>query len=315
MQARAFGLFTEDSQDELERRQADINALYDREPGDFELDFSWQSLEGREATLIDFDRWGTKPKLTPLWHQMWGYVSEHGIQVVGLDNARVLFGGNENFPNQVEAFIRLLVQKAIEIDGAIIIAAHPPKGDPTGFAGTGAWLASVRAGMSLRRPSTWDLERDTLRDPRRMLVGIGANYGAGIGTEMLEIRDGVFVPIDDDGRQKKRHKGPLSEGEMTDLRYRLLTGLKKVIMNGGQVPADVEDGKSMPYRARRTSDETINRIPLNELARAQDLMLEAGQIVRVSVGKKVLIRPDDGPYYQGEEPYLPAHPKAKNAAD
>lgn len=319
IQSRAFGIFTEDSQSELERRQVDINALYERQPADLEMEFAWQSLEGEEAKLVNFKPYDSRPMTTPLWDQLWNYVADEGIKIVGLDNARVMFGGKEIDPLQVEAFVRLLVRKAIEINGAIVLLVHPNKADPTGFAGTGAWLASVRAGMSLRRPRDWDEERDTLRDSRRTLHGLGMNYGAGIGAEQLEIKNGVFM-ISEHGERVRKRRGPLSETEMTDLRYRLLMGLKRILQNGGRVPADVEDKNSMPHRARRNGTDDVNRVAMNDLMRAQELMIEAEQVVRVQVNGRCLIRPFDGPYIPGEIPWLPSIPpkgvgELRNAAD
>lgn len=320
VQAKSFGLFTEDSQHELQRRQADLNALYGREAADFGVQLSWQSMEGRDAVLVRFDRYDPEPKPTPLWYQLWDYVMEEEIKVVALDNARVIFGGKEIDSNQVTAFARLLVEKAIEIDGAIVLAVHPAKNDPSGFAGSGAWMAGVRAGMSLRRPPDWDEERDGLRDPRRVLHGMGVNYGKGIGREELEIRNGAFY-LAEHGERVRRKRGPLSEQEMMDLRYRLLIGLKRVLQNGGKVPADVEHRMSMPERARRDGHDEVRKVPLNDLYRAQELMIEAKQIVRVSVKNQCLIRPHDGPYYGADErPWLPAVPpkhegEVRNAAD
>lgn len=314
VQCSAFGLFTEDPQNELEHRQSDLNVFYDRDPADYELDLSWASLEGEQASLVGFDRYGVTPHFQPLWHQLWQHVKREGVGIVGLDNARVLFGGSEISAQQVTAFVRLLVGKAIEHDCAIILAAHPAKNDPRGFSGTGAWLASVRAGLSLHRPGDWDEETHTLRDPRRVLSGLGMNYGAGIGSELLEIRNGLFVPIARPERREKR--GPLNDIQRQDLRYRLLMGLKKVIQNGGRVTADVEDPKSMANRARRSTDPEINRIPLNDLYLAQEDLIELGQVVRVDVGRRCLIRPNDGPYYAGEVPWLPiAKPASPSKAE
>lgn len=317
VQAKSFGMFAEDSNDELQRRQADINALYDRSPADFELDLSWRSIEGKPGVMIDFERNATRPTLTPLWHQVHQFVANEGIQVVGLDNARVIFGGSENFPNQVTAAVRLLVEWAIEIDGAIILLSHPNRSDPKSFAGTGAWHASVRAGMTLHRPRDWDADRDKepdLRDPRRVLSGLGANYGAGIGTQKLEIRDGVFVPTDDHGGGQRARR-TVNENNRTELRYRLLMGLKRQLQHGNIVPADVEHKNSMPHRARRSPDGEINWVPMNDLYRLQDDLIDAGQVVLVEVGKKVLLRPADGPYYRDEIPYLPAPRPENNNGD
>lgn len=314
VKARSFGLFCEDSQQELERRQAGINAFYDVAAADLETELAWDSRDGREALCIEFERFSEKPKFTDLWRQMWDFVKGEGVEIVALDTARTIFGGNESSPVQVTRFLREAQRKVIEINGALIINAHPPKNDARGYGGSGAWLASVRAGLSLTRPSDWDEERDGIRDPRRVLRGLGSNYSGGVNAEPLTYQDGVWILTEGDNRSKKR--GPLTLTERQDLQYRLLIGLKRVLQNGGRVPADEMDARSMPNRARRSTDPAINRVPLNELYLAQQELIDKGQLVRVEVAKRVLLRPHDGPYYHDETPYLaPPPPKRSEAAD
>lgn len=312
-QSRTLGLYGEDSQDELERRQAQINAHHDISPADYELDLAWKSLEGRDGHLVRFNR--DRPVITPLFQQCKAFVRDRGMQVVGLDNARVIFGGNENWPNQVTQFVRILVQWAVEIDGLIVLAAHPGKNDPKGTAGTGAWLASVRSGMSLRRPDDWEFDKHGLHDPRRVLAGLGSNYGPGLRTERIDYDEGVFIVADPEERSRE-HQGPLSADQRRDTRYHLLMSIRKFIDNGGQVYADItHKTRSLPALVRRSPDRAINRITLNDIELMQQEMINAGQIERVDVGGRCLVRPTDGPWYKNEQPWLPTRPPAMAAID
>ena len=302
VQARAFGLFTEDPDEEIKRRQIDINADLDRAPADFELDLAWDAREGKDALLVEFEKFTDRPKFTPLWDQLWSFVEDGGFQVVGIDPTGVIFGGNENWRSQVTNFMRELVKKAVKIDGAIILSAHPSKSGPTGFSGSGAWLASSRFGMNLGRPPDYDPETGQPANAR-VLRGLGSNYSAGMTSERLEWRDGVFSVVEPENQSRTR-PGPLTQTERMDLRYRLLIGLKRVLQNGATVPADEISPQSMPNRARRSSDPQINRVSLNDLNLAQADLIEAGQVVRVEVKRRCLIRPSDGPYYEGEEAWV-----------
>ncbi len=307
---RAFGLFTEDPDDEVKRRQLDINALYERSPADFELGLSWEAREGKDALLVEYEKFSDRPRFTPLWHQLWNFVREEGISVIGIDTAAVVFGGNENFRGQVTSFMRELVKMAIAADGAVVLTAHPSKTGANSYSGSTAWLGSARFAMSLGRPADYD--PDTGPHHQRVLRGLGANYSAGLVAERIEYQDGVFVPSDVELRQFKR--GALNQQERLDLRYRMLIGLRNQLQNGAKVPADTMSPMSMPSRARRSTDPLINRVPLNDLYQAQQDLIEAGQVVRVDVARKMLLRPAEGPYYDGEQPWQPAPaPDAKAA--
>lgn len=296
---RAFGLFCEDAQDEIERRQIAINAHYEISAADLELDLSWDAREAREATLVEFDR-SDKPIFTPLWHQLWQHVAERGIQIVGIDTAATTFGGNENFRGQVTAYMRACVAKSVEMDGTIILNVHPSKSTPGSYSGTTAWLASSRFGMSLGRPNDYDPETDIPRDAR-VLRGLGSNYTPGFHNQRLEFRDGILVPADTPEAAHKR--GPLNHTERQDLEYRLLAGLKRVRDNGSMVPADELASTSLPNRARRAADPLLNRIALNDLYQAQEDLIASGRVIRVAVQRKCMLRPADGTPYDGEGPW------------
>lgn len=308
VQSKAFGLFAEDPQHMLERRETGILAHYDRAPADLEAELSWESRDSKDAVLCEFGRYETKPKFTSLWHDLWAYVEEDGINLVGLDTAATVFAGNEVSREHVTAFLRALQRQAVAMNGCIVLNVHPAKANMNGYSGTTAWLASARAGLSLGRPVDYDQESGEPANVR-VLRGLGSNYGVGITAERIEYRDGVFVTAEPELHRKR---GPLSYTERQDLKYRLLTGCKRTLLNGGKIPADEMDPKSMPYRARRSTDPSINRIPMNELYLAQADLLDSGQLVRVNVGGRCLVRPHDGPYYGAEEIWqMPKAPGAK----
>lgn len=311
--ARTLALYGEDPHKEVVRRQAQINAHYDCSPADYELDLAWQSLAGQPARLVEFDR-GNRPILTPLFHQAKRFTLDNGVQMVGLDNARVLFGGNENWPNHVEPFLRILTAWAMEIDGVIVLPAHPAKNDPKGFSGTGAWLSSVRAGMSLRRPDDWELETHGLHDPRRVLSGLGSNYGPGIRTERIDYDAGVFIVSDRQERQREATR-PLTTDERRDMRYHLVISMRQYLHNGMQIYADfTHKTRGLPILVARSPTKTFQRITIGDVELMQKEMLDAGQIERVDVGGRCLLRPTDGPFYKNEQPWLLARP-LDHAAD
>jgi hypothetical protein len=301
LHCRSFGLFTEDPSEELNRRQIAINEYYNRSAADFELDMSWDAREGKDALLVEYERFSDRPKFTPLWDQLWGFVRDEGIELVGIDTAAVVFGGNENYRAQVTNFMRALVQQAVIINGAVILTAHPSKLGANSYSGTTAWLGSARFGMSLGRPNDYDAEAGP--HDQRVLRGLGSNYTGGLISERLRFRDGIFEPSEEEARTATR-RTPLNAVERGDLEYRVLAGVKKVMANGAKLPADEMAAGSIPSRCRKSADPLLNRIPLNDLYQAQAALIETGRLVRVSVNRKCLLRPADGPYYAGELPWL-----------
>ena len=203
---------------------------------------------------------------------------------------------------------RALQVKAIEINGCIILNVHPAKSNVNGYSGTTAWLASARGGLSLGRPVDYDQETGEPANVR-VLRGLGSNYGVGITAERIEYRDGVFIHAD---AEMNRKRGPLGIIEREELKDRLMRGVRLTLMNGGKIPADEMQPTSLPNRVKRQTNPALSRIPLNELYLAQNELLASGQLVRVDVDGRCLIRPHDGPYIQGESPWvMPPAPGAK----
>jgi RecA-family ATPase len=182
LKCRSIALFCEDDEAELHRRQAAMCTVYGASMTDLEA-MRWVSGVGEDNTLMTFDRSGLG-YTTPLYDAVKKAALSHGANFVVLDTAADLFAGNENDRHQVRRFIGQLNRLAIEIDGAVLLNAHPSRsglksGDFDG--GSTAWSNSVRSRWSLARPTAdGDAEADT---NVRILTRRKAHY-APIGNEI-----------------------------------------------------------------------------------------------------------------------------------
>ena len=193
MHCRSFAYFCEDDEAELHRRQAAICAAYGVSIADLGA-MRWVSGVGQDNDLMKFDFEGAYT--TPLYDKIKQVAMEHSAQLIVLDTAADVFGGNENDRHQVRRFIGQLNQLAIDIKGAVLLNAHPSRaGLATGNldGGSTAWSNSVRSRWSLARPAAEDgTEPDV---DARILTRRRANYAA-IGEEIkLQWRAGVLVPL------------------------------------------------------------------------------------------------------------------------
>ena len=200
---RALGVFCEDDDDELHRRQAAINRALGVSFAELG-DMCWISRAGSENLLMTF---GTDERglPTPFFDQIVNAAREFGARIVVVDTAADTFGGNENIRSHVRQFISLLTRLAMGIDGAVIMLAHPSqmgKQSGSGDGGSTAWNNSVRSRLYLRRPGSpdgkWQGEDSEASDPDlRVLSRRKANYAAA-GVDLTVRYDrGAFVLASD----------------------------------------------------------------------------------------------------------------------
>lgn len=194
---RSIGLYCEDGEDELHRRQARINEVTERDWHELG-DMRWISGAGEDNTLAAFTADGRMTE-TPLWHELTAQIKSFNARLVILDTAADLFGGNENDRQQVRRFIAMLNGLAKDINGAVLLNAHPSRaGMNTGTldGGSTAWSNTVRSRWSLARPESED---GTLDTPERVLTRRKANY-ASIGDAIrLRWTAGALVPANANG--------------------------------------------------------------------------------------------------------------------
>lgn len=320
VQARCLAMFCEDRQEQLDRRALAICEHYGVHQSVLEHEFAWDAREDVDSVLWDVDFGRGKP--TEFWHQLFdddGLIAEHQYRVLLLDTAAAIFQGNHNDTRQVNLFGRALTREAVRHNLAILLNTHPSRSAPRSSGGSTQWEAAFRFAFNISRPKPppgVDEEEMTFGDfgLQRVFRGLGSNYVATPKPETWRWQNGVFV-LDDVEQAGRRKSGPLSQVERQELRYRLLMGLKRAMMHGVLCPADVMADKSLPQLARIYGPPEIRLVALNEMYAAQEELLKDGQLVMVQVRNRVLIRPVDGPRYDGEAAWKPLSAPIAQAAD
>lgn len=191
---RAYGLFFEDSVDELHRRQADINRLYGCEFGDLE-NLHWISHDNEEGSFIEIEP-GGRIRRTPFFEAIVYDAIDFGAQLVAVDTVAHAFVGNENDRSHVTRFISMTLGRlARATEGCVVATLHPSRvgaSSGEGDGGSTAWSASMRSRLYLHRPAAED---DEAPDPDlRVLSRKKANYAAREDDIRLRWQSGVLVP-------------------------------------------------------------------------------------------------------------------------
>jgi RecA-family ATPase len=190
----SLGLFCEDDEAELHRRQVAICAAYGAGLSGLG-DMRWISGVGQDSALIDFA--GDRGFTTGTYDAIKRAAQDHGATLIVLDTAADLFAGNENDRHQVRRFVGMLNGLAYELNAAVLLNAHPSRtglksGDLDG--GSTAWSNSVRSRWSLARPDA-DSGADTGNDAdARILTRRKANYSSVGDSVKLRWQNGVLVP-------------------------------------------------------------------------------------------------------------------------
>ena len=198
-QCRAFGIFCEDDEQELHRRQDQICNHLGVRLSDL-AEMRWASGHGADNEIISFLADGTL-QVTERFHAITAAARDFGARLVVLDTAADLFGGNENVRREVRLFIGHLNRFARDIDGAVLLNCHPSReglksGDIDG--GSTAWNNSVRSRWSLTRPT--NANAAALSDnAERVLTRRKANYASTGDTIRIRWVNGAFAPITPDG--------------------------------------------------------------------------------------------------------------------
>ena len=186
---RALMILCEDDADEIWRRQEDVNQSLGIEFSDLE-DLNWTSRLGQENFLMVEGERGIL-QATDFFQSVHDAASDFGAGLLILDSLHDVFGGNENNRVQARQFMGNLTQLARDIDGAVMVCAHPSAAglaNGTGTSGSTAWRNSARSTLYLTRPEGEELDRD-----ERILARTKSNY-AGVGDKMaLRWTAGIFL--------------------------------------------------------------------------------------------------------------------------
>ena len=283
---KAFGLLCEDHAEDLHISQERINAAlwltYDH-LGDLRL---WSSV-GFDNLLMTFDgRDGARGRLTAFFSNLLHEVKTFGARFVVLDTASDLFGGNENIRMQVRQFVANACGRlAREIDGTVLLCAHPSLSgmtSGTGAGGSTAWNNTVRSRLYLTRPKA---DGDDEIDPDlRVLTRKKANYARAGMSITLRWTDGLLVPVE------------RSTGDDEQLAALVLNEIDRA-WNDGQPYSDVPQSRSryiltrLPQRISRSKAD-IERTYLALLDSGR-LRVECRSSKRHLRGLRVVWRTDE----------------------
>lgn len=188
---RTLGFFCEDTHDELHRRQTAINRAYGCDFSDLK-NTCWISGVGEDNILMEFGE-GNQGRVTALYDHLRKAAHDFKARFIVIDTAADTFGGNEINRGQVRQFINALNRLALDVNGAVLLCAHPSQSGISSRRGDGgntAWSNTVRSRLYLEHPEKQD-GQDT--GDMRTLSRKKANY-ARIGEELPLIwQDGVFA--------------------------------------------------------------------------------------------------------------------------
>ncbi len=189
---RAMGLFCEDDAEEMHRRQDAICRSYGvglRDLGDMR----WSCPVGDDNTLIRFEQDGT-PVMTDRFADFVAQTKVFRPELIVLDVAADLFGGNENVRQQVSTFLKFcLGGLARDLGAAVLLNAHPSRagissGDMDG--GSTGWNGGARSRWALVTPRE---EGEPVDETARVLTKRKANYSTRGDEIRLRFADGVLV--------------------------------------------------------------------------------------------------------------------------
>lgn len=187
---------TEDEEDELHRRIADVAQYYGTSLAKLHArGLSVASLAGRDALLAVADReYIIKP--TALYEELYVKACDLRPRLIVLDTVSDVYGGDENDRSEVTAFIALMRRLAMDANAAVIMMAHPSQSGlqtGTGLSGSTAWHSKVRSQLYLKHMGA-----------TRELQFLKSNYGPEGEAIPVIYQDGVFVAAPSAGSLEMR---------------------------------------------------------------------------------------------------------------
>lgn len=195
---RVMAFFCEDSEDELQRRHADVLRAADLEHQVTRDHLRVTSRRTQDNRLAVWDPRLRTMNVTPLWRDIRQDALRFGAGLLVLDTLADIFGGEENDRAQVTSFVtRCLNRLAAETGATVLVLAHPSTSGASsgsGYSGSTAWNGKFRARLFLKRVRGAGAGSDV-----RELEGMKANYGPAGGKLKLRWERGAFSLVASSG--------------------------------------------------------------------------------------------------------------------
>ncbi|SDF15527.1 AAA family ATPase [Thalassobaculum litoreum] len=273
-QMPAAGFFAEDDEDELHRRMAAILPSLGASFADLGDRLTYVPRVGLDNLMVRYDVRTGEPEETSFLADVMNHAIATNARLLVLDSLHDLYGGNENHRGQVRHFIGSLRQIALEIDGAVLLAAHPSAAglsSGSGTSGSTAWNAAVRSRLYLKRPDTDEDEGPPDRS-LRILQHPKSNYSADGGEWRLHLQDGAFVREDQGG------SGMVGTIDRLNTEDAFLAALDRLDTQGRHV-TDASNSPRYAPKVMAASPIKGKRFTKTELRRAMEALFQRGDIV------------------------------------
>lgn len=219
----AWAVMCEDDLNELLRRQTRINSLYELDMQDLKK-VRFVSRVSKDNLLITFN-YGGVGQLTKFFKKLYRTVEAQKPDLVILDTASDLFGGNENARSEVRQFIQTACGKiATDMNTAVLLCAHPSESGilkGTGTGGSTAWNNTVRMRWYLKRP-----EGEQFNENHRVLTRVKSNYSATTGGQVyFELEDSVLKELSKEEVSELVNGQIIDRSNKTDKKLRIILDL------------------------------------------------------------------------------------------
>ncbi|RUY28911.1 AAA family ATPase, partial [Mesorhizobium sp. M7A.F.Ca.US.001.04.2.1] len=289
--ARVMAFFCEDSEDELHRRQADINGmLHVNYPDLGNLRIS--SRKHEDNALGVWDRATGTTKLTPAWHRLRDDAVAWGADVLIIDTLSDVYVGEEIARAQVNSFVKTCLGRlASEIGGSVIALGHPSvsgKTSGSGTSGSTQWSNAVRSRLYLRYPDK--AERGTIRELETMKL----NYGPKGSVLKIKWSRGAFNVVA--GMSTADRPAGFPASAVPDLADAVEAAVAAAINeNAGVVLSPAPKSQHYaPKVLKRRSPDMLQAFGISEVEAAIHRMDRKGTIRHEEIGRDSSRRPIKG---------------------
>jgi RecA-family ATPase len=276
----SLGVYCEDDEEELWRRQWAINADHGCDLDQRLEAIHWMPRLGEDNLLMTFNRNGVG-ELTTFHGEVIDAALDFKAKLVIIDANTDTFGGNENDRGQVRQFVQIALYRiAHRIKGAVLCNAHPSRAgvsSGSGESGSTAWEAAFRSRLYFYEPKTEDGPRDY---DARILERMKANYAARGDQLKLRYRKGVFIP---DGVTAPSIRTAVGLAEVKAVFLRLVSELDR---QKRPVSSNSKAGNYAPRLFAKLPAEQRNGFQQADLERAMNILFNDREIDNVNYGRK-----------------------------
>jgi RecA-family ATPase len=265
----------EDDEAELWRRQIRINSHMRHPLSALSERFFLHSYAGADITLAAPVFGRLQP--TPLLGELRIQVKDYRAELVIVDNAARVYGGNENDRHSATTFLAWLQSACAP--AAILLLSHPAKAEGSEYSGSTAWEGAVRARLYLsdRPPDAKDGDEDAPIDDRvRYLSRRKANYSA-LDMRRFSLVDGVLIA---DTIEPERTGARVSGEFAKDIVRRAITKLAEKGVHGSLSTASPE---FLPKLAKQYG--LLDSLTTAQFGTLMRTMILGGEITKAEVGK------------------------------